>query len=127
MNQLVAISLAILLLIGSFFILVGAFGLIKLSDFFKRLHTPTKASTLGVGCILVVSVGYHALTGEDPQPRELLVTAFLFVTAPISAHLMAKAALSLKMAQRPPLPEETQQQGKIIATADESGVETSGE
>ena len=77
---------------------------VKLSEFFKRLHGPTKASTLGVGCVLLASVGYHALTGTDPQPRELLITAFLFITAPISAHLMAKAALSLHMAERPPMP-----------------------
>lgn len=100
----IQIGLSVLLLFGCFFILVGALGLVKLSTFFKRLHAPTKASTLGVGCVLIASVGYHALSGTDPQPRELLVTAFLFITAPISAHLMAKAALSLKMAERPPMP-----------------------
>ena len=52
------IVLALLLAIGSFFILVGAFSLLKLSSFFKRLHGPTKASTLGVGCVLLASVGY---------------------------------------------------------------------
>ena len=97
--------LSALLLFGCFFILVGALGLVRLSDFFKRLHAPTKASTLGVGCVLIASVGYHALGGTDPQPRELLITAFLFITAPISAHLMAKAALSLHMAERPPMPD----------------------
>ncbi|MGN6222871.1 Na+/H+ antiporter subunit G [Pseudoxanthomonas sp.] len=113
MNLLIAILLALLLAVGSFFILVGSYGLAKLSDFFKRLHGPTKASTLGVGCVLLASVGYHAALGSDPQPRELLVTAFLFITAPISAHLMAKAALSLKMAARPPEP------GRTDAQADE--------
>jgi len=96
--------LGALLIVGTFFILIGAFGLVKLSDFFKRLHAPTKASTLGVGCVLAASVGYHVFLGEDPQPRELLITAFLFITAPISAHLMAKAALSLMMESRPRLP-----------------------
>ncbi len=110
MSMLIAILLALLLAIGSFFILVGSYGLAKLSDFFKRLHGPTKASTLGVGCVLLASVGYHSSLGSDPQPRELLVTAFLFITAPISAHLMAKAALSLKMASRPPEPGKTETQ-----------------
>ena len=104
MSWAFAIVLVLLLAAGSFFILVGSLGLVKLSDFFKRLHAPTKASTLGVGCVLLTSVGYHAFTGTDPQPRELLITAFLFITAPISAHLMAKAALSLHMAERPPMP-----------------------
>lgn len=104
MSWFIAILLVTLLAVGSFFILLGSYGLAKLKDFFKRLHGPTKATTLGVGCILLASVGYHFFLGQDPQPRELLVTAFLFITAPISAHLMAKAALSLKMAERPPLP-----------------------
>ncbi len=104
MSWLAAIALVLLLAASCFFILVGSIGLLKLSDFFKRLHAPTKASTLGVGCVLLASVGYHALAGTDPQPRELLITAFLFITAPISAHLMAKAALALHMAERPPLP-----------------------
>jgi len=104
MSWLVAIVLVVLLAAGSFFILVGSLGLVKLSEFFKRLHAPTKASTLGVGCVLAASVGFHVLAGSDTQPRELLITAFLFITAPISAHLMAKAALSLHMAERPPQP-----------------------
>ena len=105
MSTVFEIALALLLAIGSFFILVGAFSLLKLSSFFKRLHGPTKASTLGVGCMLLASVGYHFFLGEDPQPRELLITAFLFITAPISAHMMAKAALSLMMDERPRLPD----------------------
>ena len=104
MSWAFAIVLVLLLAAGSFFILVGSLGLVKLSEFFKRLHAPTKASTLGVGCVLLTSVGYHAFTGTDPQPRELLITAFLFITAPVSAHMMAKAALSLHVAERPPQP-----------------------
>ena len=104
MSWLVAIALVLLLASSCFFILVGSLGLVKLSEFFKRLHAPTKASTLGVSCVLLASVGYHWFSDTDPQPRELLITAFLFITAPISAHLMAKAALSLHMAEQPPLP-----------------------
>lgn len=104
MSWIIAIALVLALTAGCFFILLGSFSLLKLSEFFKRLHGPTKASTLGVGCVLIASVGYHAFAGTDPQPRELLITAFLFITAPISAHLMAKAALSLHMAEQPPLP-----------------------
>ena len=104
MMTFLQILLSLLLLAGCFFILVGALGLVRLSDFFKRLHAPTKASTLGVGCVLVCSVAYHIFLGEDPQPRELLITVFLFITAPVSAHMMAKAALSLMMESRPEVP-----------------------
>lgn len=104
MNVFWELLLVVLLLVGSFFILMGGIGLLKLSEFFKRLHAPTKASTLGVGCVLAASVGYHLFVGSDPQPRELLITAFLLITAPISAHLMSKAALSLRMDEWPQLP-----------------------
>ena len=121
MNWVIAIALVVLLALGCFFVLVGSVGLLKLSEFYKRLHAPTKASTLGVGCVLAASVGYHAFTGTDPQPRELLITAFLFVTAPISANLMAKAALALHMAERPPLPDgrDASVDGGDAASADQ--------
>lgn len=118
MSWVVAGLLVTLLTVGSFFILLGSYSLAKLKDFFKRLHGPTKATTLGVGCILLASVGYHFFLGHDPQPRELLVTAFLFITAPISAHLMAKAALSLKMAERPPLPDSDPDSDRSPPSAD---------
>ena len=102
--HLVEIALSLLVLGGALFVLVGGFSLVRLSEFFKRLHGPTKASTLGVGGILLASVGFHAFAGTDPQPRELLITAFLFITAPIGAHLMAKAALALHMDDLPQLP-----------------------
>ncbi|MCD9029293.1 Na+/H+ antiporter subunit G [Luteimonas sp. BDR2-5] len=100
------IVIAVLLVVGCFFILLGAFALVKLSDFFRRVHGPAKASTLGVGCILIASILYHAVTGSGVHPRELLITVFLFLTAPISAHLMSRAALSL-MDDRPPHPDKT--------------------
>ncbi|MFC6840875.1 Na+/H+ antiporter subunit G [Xanthomonas theicola] len=121
MIGLLQVALSLLLIIGCCFILVGALGLVKLSDFFKRLHAPTKAGTLGVGCVLLASVGYHLFLGQDPQPRELLITAFLFITAPISAHMMAKAALSLMMEQRPQVPsnDHADKEGPPPPTQDE--------
>lgn len=104
MNLILEIVLALLLLVASFFTLVGSIGLVKLSEFFRRLHGPTKSTTLGVGCVLIVSIFYHAMIGNSFHPRELLISLFLFITAPISAHLMAKAALSLKLRKRPQCP-----------------------
>jgi len=91
------IILAMLVLIGAFFTLVGSIGLFRLPDFYMRLHGPTKATTLGAGAILVVSAIYFSLRSETPSMHEVLVTLFLFITAPVSAHLMAKAALHLKL------------------------------
>ncbi len=84
--------ISILILIGAFFTLIGSIGLVKLPDFFMRLHGPTKATTLGVGSILVASTLYYWSFENTLSLHEILITVFLFITAPVSAHLMAKAA-----------------------------------
>lgn len=90
------ILIALLVLIGAFFVLVGSIGLVKLPDFFMRLHAPTKATTLGVGSILIASTLYYLTYKQTLSLHEILITIFLFITAPVSAHLMAKAALHKK-------------------------------
>ncbi len=91
--------LAALILIGAFFTLVGSIGLFKLPDFFMRLHGPTKATTLGVGAIFIGFGTVFQLDKDGVSLHEILVTFFLFITAPVSAHLMAKAALHIKIKQ----------------------------
>ncbi|MDT8311961.1 MAG: Na+/H+ antiporter subunit G [Methylophaga sp.] len=93
------IVIAILIILGGFFTLVGSIGLFKLPDFYMRLHGPTKASTLGVGAILIASSVYFTSKSGDISLHEVLVTLFLFITAPVSAHLMAKAAIHIKVKQ----------------------------
>ncbi|WP_297813418.1 Na+/H+ antiporter subunit G [uncultured Methylophaga sp.] len=93
------IVLSVLIVIGAFFTLVGSLGLFKLRDFYMRLHGPTKASTLGVGAILVASALHFSFKTGDLSLHEVLVTLFLFITAPVSAHLMAKAALHIRVRQ----------------------------
>ncbi|QOG12411.1 Na+/H+ antiporter subunit G [Arcobacter sp. FWKO B] len=90
------IIISILVLIGAFFTLVGSIGLAKLPDFFTRLHGPTKATTLGVGAILIASSLYFFVFKDEISLHEILITLFLFITAPVSAHLMAKAAIHIK-------------------------------
>ena len=103
MSQTLDIILVVLLGIGSFFAFLGAFSLVKLRSFLRRLHGPTKASTMGVGCILVASILFHSFYGTGLHPRELLIVVFLFLTAPVSAHMMSRATLSL-MGELPPRP-----------------------
>ena len=95
-----------LLAVGCFFVFLGSFALVKMTGFFHRIHGPTKGSTLGVGCILAASIVYHTVHGSGLHPRELLITVFLFLTAPVAAHLMSRAALSL-MEGRPSDPSIT--------------------
>ncbi len=87
---------AALLVIGGVFALVGAIGMVRLRDFYMRLHAPTKATTLGVGGVLLASLAVSWWRGEFGVP-ELLITLFLFVTAPVSANLMAQAAMHLRV------------------------------
>lgn len=93
MNAATELLLSLLVLAGAAFTFIGSLGLVRLPDFFMRLHGPTKATTLGVGCLLVASSVYFSVSGEGVSLHEILVTLFLVLTAPISAHLLAKAAL----------------------------------
>lgn len=85
------------LLSGAFFALVGSIGLANLPDFYMRLHGPAKATTLGVGGVIIGSVIFFTVTTGTLSLHELLIALFLMITAPISAHIVAKAALHLRV------------------------------
>ena len=96
---------AVLLVVGGVFALVGAVGMARFPDFFMRLHAPTKASTLGVGGVLLASLLLSWAQGQ-PGLHELLITLFVFITAPVSANLMAMAGLHLRLPSKAPIPLE---------------------
>lgn len=91
-QTLLDILIATLLLTGAAFALLGSFGLAKLGDFYRRLHGPTKATTLGVGSLLIASALWFSTRGTGLSLHELLITLFLMLTAPVSAHQLARAA-----------------------------------
>jgi len=97
MPLLLEILVTAFLLFGALVALIGSFGLAKLPDFYMRLHGPTKASTLGVGCVLLGSLLFFSHQQEGLSVQEALVTLFLFATAPVSAHMLAKAALHRRL------------------------------
>ncbi len=97
--------LSVLILVGAAFTLIGSLGLAILPDFFTRLHGPTKATTLGVGSLLIASAIYFSTRGEGLSLHEVLITLFLFITAPVSAHLLAKAALHERLPSLAPVPQ----------------------
>lgn len=95
MDQLHEYVIAGFLVISGTFGIVGSFGLIKLNDSMSRLHAPTKATTLGVGGVLIASI-IHSVTVEGHLSlHELLITLFLFLTAPITANFIAKVHIHL--------------------------------
>ena len=84
------ILIAAFLVISGIFGFVGSYGLIKLNNPMSRLHAPTKSTTLGVGGVLIASI-LHSLVAEGRLSlHELLITLFLFLTAPITANFIAK-------------------------------------
>ena len=99
----VEVLVSVLLLAGAGFALVGSIGLARLPDFFMRLHAPTKATTLGIGGVLLASLLAKFALG-DFGLHELLVTLFVFITAPVSASLLAQAALHARAPSRAPVP-----------------------
>ncbi len=82
--------IAFFLIVSGIFGFVGSFGMIKLKDPMSRLHAPTKATTLGVGGVLLASIFHSFLIEEHLSLHELLITLFLFLTAPITALFIAK-------------------------------------
>ena len=90
MTILLEALVAVFLVIGGIFGLVGSVGLIKLEEPMRRLHAPTKATTLGVGGVLLASILNGLVAGLGLSVREVLITVFLFVTAPVSALFIAK-------------------------------------
>lgn len=87
------IVIAVLLLIAGFFGLVGSYGILKLPDQMTRLHGPTKATTLGVGGVLIASMLYFLIFEGTLSFHELLITLFLFLAAPITAFFIARVHL----------------------------------
>jgi multicomponent K+:H+ antiporter subunit G len=93
MNPFIEFLVASLILLGSLFALLGSVGLARLPDFFTRLHGPTKATTLGVGAMVLASALYFSASQAGFSLHEIAVMVLLFITAPVSAHLLAKVAL----------------------------------
>ena len=82
-----------LIVLGGGFALIGSWGLVRLPSLMERLHGPTKATTLGLGSLLLGSIAWFQLVQGQWTTHELLIAAFLFVTAPVSANMIAKVHL----------------------------------
>ena len=91
MTAFVELIISAFIVIGGVFLFVGSFGLAKLPDTMRRLHAPTKATTLGIGSLLVASMFYFVFLRQASGIHELLITLFLFLTAPVTAKMIAKA------------------------------------
>ncbi len=93
MSGIAEFAIAALILIGAGFVLIGSWGLVRLPSTMERLHGPTKATTLGLGALLVASMLFFQVELGVWTAHELLISLFLFITAPISANMIAKVHL----------------------------------
>jgi len=100
MHLLIEIVISFFLVVSGIFGLVGSFGLIKLRDTMQRLHAPTKATTVGVGGVLIASMLYFLLIEDHLSYHELLITLFLFLTAPITANFIAKTYMQAYLREK---------------------------
>lgn len=84
-------------LAGAFFFLVSAVGLLRLPDFFSRLHAPTKAATMGVILLGLSSALQSLREGSLVWLEDLAIFFFLCLTVPVSAQILARAAASHRL------------------------------
>ena len=93
MNEVLS---AALMIVGAAFALLAGAGVVRMPDLFTRMQAATKASTLGIGCI-VLAVAVHF--GEfGVTTRALATMIFVFLTAPVAAHMIARAGLLCRRA-----------------------------
>lgn len=100
------LTVSALLLIGSLFALIGAIGLVRLKDFFQRMHPPALASTIGAWCVALASIVYFSALKHSPVLHAWLIPILLSITVPVTTLLLARAALFRKRSAREAVPEE---------------------
>jgi multicomponent Na+:H+ antiporter subunit G len=96
MNEINDAIVGALLVLGSVFMLLAAIGVVRMPDVYMRLSTATKAATLGVGCALL-AVAVHFSTVSITS-RAIAILVFIFITAPVGAHVMGRAAYMMGIA-----------------------------
>ena len=87
---MIEIISGLFIIIGSLFVLLSSIGLVKMPDLYTRMSVTTKASTLGVGLVLIGTALYFGTIGI--ASRAFIIIVFLLITAPIAAHMIARAA-----------------------------------
>ncbi|MGE4368435.1 MAG: monovalent cation/H(+) antiporter subunit G [Burkholderiaceae bacterium] len=89
----IAIPVAILLVISGILTLTGSLGLLRLPDFYSRIHAPTLGNTLGIFCVIVASILATSIMEKTTVFHYLLITLLLIITSPVTAMLLMRAAI----------------------------------
>lgn len=88
-----AIIVGLFVFLGALVTLIGALGLVRLSNFYERVHPPTLGMTMGTICILIASITCFSVLQSRPVLHEVLIGIFITITTPITLMLLARAAL----------------------------------
>ena len=88
-----ALLVALLVLGGALFTLIGSLGLLRLGSFYERVHSPTLGTTFGVAFIILGSMLCFSVLGTRPLVHELLIALFTLLTTPVTFMLLVRAAL----------------------------------
>ena len=89
-----ALPAGMLLIAGGLLVVIGSLGLLRMPDFYARMHPPTMGTTLGTGCVLIASMLVSSALLHRPVVHELLITLFIVMTSPVTAMLLMRAAVS---------------------------------
>jgi multicomponent K+:H+ antiporter subunit G len=89
-----ALPAALLLVAGGLLSLIGSLGLLRLPDFYARLHAPTMGTTLGTGCVLLASMLVTSALLHRAVIHEILIAVFMVLSAPVTAMLLIRAAVA---------------------------------
>ena len=92
----------LLLLLGGAVTLIGTLGLLRLPNFYQRIHGPAITITLGAGCVLIASMIHFSALQSRPVIHEILISAFVLLTAPVVAMLIMRAAVYRDLRSRRP-------------------------
>ena len=93
MSFLEAAIVATFIVVGAMFTLIGSLGLVRLQNFYQRVHAPTLGTTLGTFCIAAASIVYFSVTGGRLVIHEVLIVVLVTVTTPVSLMILVRAAL----------------------------------
>ncbi|MDM0076528.1 monovalent cation/H(+) antiporter subunit G [Variovorax sp. J2P1-59] len=84
---------AVFAVLGAAFAAVGSFGLVRLPNFFRRIHAPTLGATVGVWCITLATIIYFSVQGGNLFLHATLIALFVALTAPVTTIFLMRAAL----------------------------------
>lgn len=109
----IEILVALLLLLGSLFALIGAVGLLRMQDFFQRMHPPALASTLGTWCVTLASIVFFSQLNAGLVLHGWLIPILLSITVPVTTLLLARTALFRKRMAGDPVPPQVSNRDEV--------------